>query len=313
MLIANPIYDVVFKYMMEDAKVAKLFLSAIIGKEIIEIQFLPQELSSLKSSDAAVLSLNLSIYRLDFSAKIKDGDGREEVIIIEVQKSKLYSDAIRFRRYLGKQYMNDSYFTEIPDKKGRPVQIGIPIYSIYFLGTGIDGFENHPVVRINMVAKDHATGIEIEKKDRFIKSLYHEGTIVNISALKGHRREELEILLSIFDQENRTADMHIMNVSEQDFPERFRPIIKRLKQAVEVKEVREVMEIEDDFVKEMNEYENRLLKQKALYEEAQRKQEEAQRKQEEAIILLLENGMTAEKIATQLNLPLDFIRELQKK
>ena len=31
MHIANPIYDVVFKYMLEDNKTAKLFLSAIIG------------------------------------------------------------------------------------------------------------------------------------------------------------------------------------------------------------------------------------------------------------------------------------------
>ncbi len=29
--IANPIYDVVFKYLMEDNKVAKIFLSAVTG------------------------------------------------------------------------------------------------------------------------------------------------------------------------------------------------------------------------------------------------------------------------------------------
>ena len=31
MLIANPIYDVVFKYLMEDSKIAKLVISSIIG------------------------------------------------------------------------------------------------------------------------------------------------------------------------------------------------------------------------------------------------------------------------------------------
>ncbi len=30
MQIANPIYDVVFKYLMEDAKIAKLLISSII-------------------------------------------------------------------------------------------------------------------------------------------------------------------------------------------------------------------------------------------------------------------------------------------
>ena len=328
MLIANPIYDVVFKYMMEDARVAKIFLSAIMGKELVDIQFLPQELSGVKSSDKETLSLNLTIYRLDFSAKVKDKNGQEELIIIEVQKSKLYGDIMRFRRYLGKQYMNESYYKDIKDKKGKTIKMGVPIYAIYFLGTTLDGYENHPVVRIKMEMYDNATGARIEKEDGFIKSLYHEGTIVNISALKGERREDLEILLSIFDQENRTDDMHILNIQEQDFPSQFHPIIRRLKKAVEVKEVRDVMDIEDDFVKEINEYEHRVTRQTALLEEerrqkeeaqrkqeeaqlkqeeAQRKQEEAQRKQEEAIKLLLKSGVSPENISEQLDLPLDYV------
>jgi hypothetical protein len=46
MLIANPIYDVVFKFLMEDAKIAKLLLSSIIGENIEELSFLPQEFVS---------------------------------------------------------------------------------------------------------------------------------------------------------------------------------------------------------------------------------------------------------------------------
>ena len=36
MIIANPIYDTVFKYMMSDSRVAKTFLSAIIDEKIVE-------------------------------------------------------------------------------------------------------------------------------------------------------------------------------------------------------------------------------------------------------------------------------------
>ncbi|MFZ1748932.1 MAG: hypothetical protein WAU01_02020, partial [Saprospiraceae bacterium] len=61
-----------FKYMMEDARVAKIFLSAIMGKELVDIQFLPQELIGDKTSNDETLSLNLTIYRLDFSAKVRD-------------------------------------------------------------------------------------------------------------------------------------------------------------------------------------------------------------------------------------------------
>ena len=37
-LIANPIYDVVFKFLMEDERVAKILLSALLQKEVVEVQ-----------------------------------------------------------------------------------------------------------------------------------------------------------------------------------------------------------------------------------------------------------------------------------
>ena len=49
MQIANPIYDVVFKFMMEDSKVAKKFISAIIGEEVLELDFTATE-RSLKTA-----------------------------------------------------------------------------------------------------------------------------------------------------------------------------------------------------------------------------------------------------------------------
>ena len=43
MEIANPIYDVVFKYLMEDNDIARLIISTIIKKEIVSLEFRPQE------------------------------------------------------------------------------------------------------------------------------------------------------------------------------------------------------------------------------------------------------------------------------
>ena len=37
-IIANPIYDAVFKFLMEDKKVAKIFLSALLKKDIIDLK-----------------------------------------------------------------------------------------------------------------------------------------------------------------------------------------------------------------------------------------------------------------------------------
>ena len=114
MLIANPIYDVVFKYLMEDAKIAKIVLSSIIGQAIEKISFLPQEFISdidkekisktRKSSTTRRENKNgLTVYRLDFSAQIKTAEGLKQVII-ELQKAKFPTDIIRFRQYLGQQF-----------------------------------------------------------------------------------------------------------------------------------------------------------------------------------------------------------------
>jgi hypothetical protein len=46
MKIANPIYDAVFKYLLEDKRVAKLLLSTILDEEILDINIQPTEHST---------------------------------------------------------------------------------------------------------------------------------------------------------------------------------------------------------------------------------------------------------------------------
>ncbi|HLA34289.1 MAG TPA: hypothetical protein VJ001_05410, partial [Rhodocyclaceae bacterium] len=62
MQIANPIYDAVFKYLLEDNQVAKLMLSTLLGEEVVELHFSPQERTT------EIGSRNLTVYRLDFAA-----------------------------------------------------------------------------------------------------------------------------------------------------------------------------------------------------------------------------------------------------
>lgn len=42
-IIANPIYDSVFKYLMEDNRVAKVLLSALLQKDVLEVQMRQHE------------------------------------------------------------------------------------------------------------------------------------------------------------------------------------------------------------------------------------------------------------------------------
>ncbi len=289
MLIANPIYDVVFKYLMEDSKVAKLLLSAIIEQEIIELEFKPQELSGelqgvkkkrgKKQEDTFIPQL--TVYRLDFAAKIKTEDG-EKIIIIEIQKAKLLNDVMRFRKYLGKQYQNNDYFYIKKNENGKEVKFGYPIVSIYFLGEQLDNIQGIPVVKVDNVPIDLYSGNKITQREAFVESLTHRSYIISIPDLNKKRRTELELLLSIFDQSSIGTSHHILNMREEDFPEKYRSIIKRLQNATAEAELRNQMELEDDFVSELADYERMVDEAKRRVEEAESKAEKAENKAEEA-------------------------------
>ena len=240
--IANPIYDVVFKYLMEDNDIAKLVVSTIIGEEVVYLDPKPQEYTAEKTNIEGK-NTSITVYRLDFAAKIKTAAGYK-MVLIEMQKAKLPTDISRFRSYLGEQYVKeDESVTDQEDDIEN-----IQLYCLYFLGTHI-GISNIPVVVVNPQARDVATGDLITQKNSFIEALHHRSWIIQISYLKVPRRTDMERLLAVFDQSYCTKDPHIMEVIEDDFPEMYRCIIRRLKMAAGDPEVRKQMKLEDRIIK----------------------------------------------------------------
>ena len=260
MEIANPIYDVVFKYMMEDNTVAKLVVSSIIGEDVISLVPKPQEHTREKDKAKEKGEIpNLTVYRLDFSAKIKLSNGQYKVIVIEMQKAELPTDIMRFRRYLGEQYIDSD------NKTANNEEIdAMQIYAIYFLGKEL-GIYDTPVLSVSPEIKDVSTGEIVSSESKFIDGLNHKSWIVQISCLKERRRNELEQLLSVFDQSNRTSDIHILNVKEENFPEKFRPLIRRLKGAASDSALKKQMKEEDEVVKYLRDF-ARIEAAKALKE-----------------------------------------------
>lgn len=270
--IANPIYDVVFKYMMNDEKVAKLLLSAIIGREVVSLELRPTEHHFPVGELLAVL-------RMDFSARILDAEGNQELVILELQKAKMASDIMRFRRYLGEQYSNKENVVR-EQAQEYPYRRALPILSIYFLGHTL-AHVKAPVVRVNRMYIDAATGEHIREKEAFIESLTHDSIIIQIPYLKDRRRTELEQLLALFDQSAATDDPHFLAVNEDELPERYRPLLRRLQTAVADPTVRETMEAEDELIEEIKDYQ-RLISEKEKTIEAKEKTIEAKEKTIEA-------------------------------
>jgi len=287
MQIANPIYDVVFKYLMEDGKIAKLMLSSIIGEKIEELTFLPQEFISdidkTKSSKKTKTSKKVkraksifTVYRLDFSAKIKTSEGYKQVVI-ELQKAKFPTDIMRFRKYLGEQFSNKENTQRIQVKK-KTRKTGIPLISIYFLGHKLD-YTEASAIKINRQYIDLMTGDVLEIKESFIESLTLDSYVIQIPFLTNKRRNDLEILLSIFDQRHISdKEHHILNVNETEFPEKYRPIIRKLQEAIENIEIKKKMELEDGLIDELEDLEREI--EDLEQENEQVKQENEQVKQE---------------------------------
>ena len=120
MIIANPIYDTVFKKMMENERVAKFFIGTLMEQQIETVEVKPQEFTY--SDELA----GLAVFRLDFIATIKTENGEYKKILIEIQKAKNQIDLMRFRRYLGEQYKKED--------KVKNENLALPITTIYILG-----------------------------------------------------------------------------------------------------------------------------------------------------------------------------------
>ncbi len=265
MIIANPIYDAVFKYLMQDKKVAKLMLSAILQMPILDLQFNAQEFN--------VETDYFSVYRVDFKATIEKKDGRKIVVLIELQKIKFsIEDVFRFRTYLGQQYISTSNV----DKNNKP----LPIITIYILGHYLENYQDSPILRIQREIIEHGTNKVLEKgKSDFIELLTHDSIIIQIPALekKKNKTDELEKLLDIF----RLVKEHEVQFNEQSIRKDYFPILRRLKKAISDEYIKSVMTVEDEIIEKLKRKEAELLeKDDIIKQEKQRADKEKQRADE---------------------------------
>lgn len=288
MKVANPIYDVVFKYLLDDKKIAKLIISKILDEEIVALDFRPTELKMKVSGH------DLTVFRIDFAATIKRPDGSQKLVIIEIQKAKFHTDIMRFRKYLGNHYQNKNNVYR--DKKTNKT-IALPIISLYFLGHKLDNTDA-PVVKVNRQYIDLADNSELSIREEFIESLTHDSYIIQIPQLKKKRRNNLEILLSIFDQSlTFSGNRHFLNLSEEDYPQEFRIVIRRLLQAAAEEDVCQTMELEDEILDELESLERTILeKDKAL--------EDKDKAIDNALEALVKSGMPRDTAKTLLGLQL---------
>ena len=248
--IANPIYDVVFKYLMEDERIARTILSALLKKNIVKVEVRPHEYTNGQKE-------SLSIFRIDFGATIRQDDGEEQLILIELQKTWLPTETLRFRQYLGVHYQNPkNIVVNSPDRHA------LPMVAVYLLGHCVGEIED-PVIYVRQQVYDYDDKPVVRGiPDRFVDSLHHNSIIVQIPRLHGKVGNRLEKVLSIFDQSRVSqTDQHCLRLDDAAFADAdddMQPIFHRLMMAAANVEMRQDMNVEDEYYSIIKEQEGRL-------------------------------------------------------
>ena len=250
MTIANPIYDVVFKYLMDDERIARTILSALLKEDIVKVEVRPHEYTNGQKKD-------LSIFRIDFGATILKPDGKEQLILIELQKTWLPPETLRFRQYLGVHYQNPKNID-----MGSTDRHALPMVAVYLLGHTVGEIEE-PVIYVRHQAYNYDDKPVVRGiPDKFIDSLNHDSIIVQIPLLHGKINNRLEKVLSIFDQTRTSSEsQHFLSLDDEAYDTAdadMQPILHRLMMAAVNTEMRQDMNVEDEYFSLIKEQEDKL-------------------------------------------------------
>ena len=320
MTVANPIYDIVFKYLMEDERIARTILSALLKDEVVDVKVRRNEYSNSNRE-------NLSIFRIDFGATIRKSDGSLQLILIELQKTWLETETLRFRQYLGVHYANPENL--MPESKDG---YAIPMVTVYLLGHNVGDIEE-PVLYVRRNSYDYNDNIVTKGlPNPFVDSLTHDSIIVQIPRLQGQINNRLEKVLSIFDQTYMDGrNKHVLNIDEKLYvgDDDMMHIVHRLLEAASNAQMRHEMNVEDEYFSAIEKRDTTiLLKDRKIAEQTATIKEQVDTIKEQgdtikeqgdtikeqqnmlrsSILMLLDAGLSPELIAANLNVDLETVK-----
>ena len=318
--VANPIYDSVFKYIMEDERIAKTMLSALLKKEVVKVTVRPHEYSNTTRD-------TLSMFRIDFAATVREREGdviKDRVVLIELQKTWLNTETLRFRQYLGAQYSNKNNIREANDKG-----FAYPMVAVYLLGHRVGNIKE-PIVYVNHDVFDYNGNIVADgNEEPFVESLTHNSIIVQIPLLHGNVNNRLEKVLSVFDQTLVEGDtQQVLKIDEDKYADDndMLYVLHKLTAAAANSEMRQDMNVEDEYYQAIEDRDTAIMQRdkilKEQSEQLSQKDEQLLQKDEQLsqkdkqlrnmAKALFANGMTKEQISTMTGIDIANVVKLLK-
>ncbi len=195
MVIANPMYDAVFKKLMENDLVVKFFIGTLLEQTIECVELMPPELNHSN------LLTGFNVFRINFIATIKTDDGGLKKVVIEIQRARNHIDLIDFQLYLQRRIDNKD---TVNNKKSL-----LPIITIYILGFKIPEIETS-CFRVEQNYKDLINNTVINKKSEFLDKLTNDTFVIQVDRITDRYQTRLDKLLSVFEQSNFYDDSRVI-------------------------------------------------------------------------------------------------------
>jgi hypothetical protein len=226
-IIANPMYDTVFKRLMENERIVRTFIGTILGKTVEKLSIGHGKVEWLEPQDEIIAMQankdNAPQVRwkrdFDFTALVKTGktDDACEEMPIRVRKFGPYSRARNYREKLVDRNENESAVT-----------------SICILGFTLPDIES-ACARIGKTAEDLVEAKPLTATNKIVESLMNNERDTYViqpeRIVAGNSRTELDKLLGIFEQ----RDFFAINWDENK-------ILKRYSHSVDNEDLREIVD-----------------------------------------------------------------------
>lgn len=287
---------------MEDQRIAKTVLSALLKKEVVKVEIRPHEYANSTKD-------RISMFRLDFAATIRDENGKESAILIELQKTWVETETLRFRQYLGTYYnLKDN----VREENVQPYTL--PLVAIYILGHRV-GDINEPILYVSHGTFDYnGNAVSEGIPNTFVESITHDSIIVQIPLLNGQINNRLLKVLSVFDQSN--ADKHntqLMRFDEDMYKGdvELQYLLQRLERAALDARLRQDMNVEDEYYGKLEKRDTQLMQREKVIAEQQQRLDQYEADIVQSIKNLRKLGLDNKTIAATLNRDISFIEGIE--
>ena len=249
--VANPLYDAVFKYLMEDERIAKTILSALLKKKVVGVK--------IRRNESHKKHLATSLFRITLQAAILEASSNAPICLnIELEKTWLETPSLHKRQYAAQQYNSHKNLVDFPNEKEQKTNL-----KIYILAHCI-GKIKAPIFYVrNQTAYDsNQQELRQSSPEPFIETL-RQDSIINQVPLLTDKSDSIDVkILSLFCQKHTSPQNKQYLTIEEDYfkeDEELDYIIYRIQAAACNPAMQSMMDSEDLYLPVLEDKDTQLM------------------------------------------------------